>query len=407
MRALGALLVVAAGCGATVTSERVRGDAAVDAATPAVCRFAVGAPVVVSTPEEAQRFRLLDAIATTDGAVVAWIEVDADAGEALYVRRVRDDGSVHPWSAPGRASRAALATLSDRRLTQFSMVWEAARDAVTLLVSGAEGGGCALLRIVGDGTQLRRPIDVGALGGFAHGGCGSLAREGAGYTFLTRQVRALWGDELVSLTDDGRVVESTVVLPMTTRPSFGPMARWPVTGGFVATWGEALPTAMQLHARRFDVQGTPLGGDVIVGEARSIFHVVAVETPDGLLAVWRAQDEMAAPSNALTVRALARDATPTHDARILGGTLVGTGIHAAARAGDVLAVDAAPAADLALFVTDARGAPRVAPIPLVTGGSPVGVARVVPTARGALVVYESQSVAQGGRIFAVPVDCLP
>ncbi|MDB4931949.1 MAG: hypothetical protein JWM10_4433, partial [Myxococcaceae bacterium] len=41
------------------------------------------------------------------------------------------------------------------------------------------------------------------------------------------------------------------------------------------------------------------------------------------------------------------------------------------------------------------------------GEAPTGVTRVIATARGALVVYEAGAGAPGGRVFAVPVDCLP
>ena len=45
---------------------------------------------------------------------------------------------------------------------------------------------------------------------------------------------------------------------------------------------------------------------------------------------------------------------------------------------------------------------------LLRGGETTGgVVRVIPTARGALVAYESGSGAPAGRVLVVPIDCLP
>ncbi len=123
---------------------------------------------VTSAPEG--RLELLDAVGTSDGAAVAWRERGlARPSDVLRVRRVRDDGSHHDWSASGRGSLRAVATLANDAPLEFSMAWDAAVDRLAMLVGGAtERGPCTFAAFgAGDGPH-RRMVDVRRRRGFRH-----------------------------------------------------------------------------------------------------------------------------------------------------------------------------------------------------------------------------------------------
>jgi len=411
MRSLLISALLTTGCGATITAVEPHGDAAVDA--PAVdapaalttcSRWAVSErAVVVSDPADQERFQLVDAIATPDGALVAWREHDANGrDDRVHVRRVTDDGVTHPWSAPGRSSRGGVTTLPRERDLQFSMVWDATRDGVAMLADGpTDRAECVFARFSGDDSHTRQTIDLAPLGDFTLAGCGSLARTDDGWSFLTAEVRALWGDQLVFLSEDGRVAGMPTRLPMTGGPSSEPMTRTDTTDGFVATWMEAERTPIggyEFHARRFDRRGTPLGDDMVVSQSSNPYVSPRVlDTREGLLGTWF--------NGLVGVRPLRADASPAGDTISLNGVEV----HANTRGQEVLAVTSYPLFDASMseilfHVLDGRGERRVPPQwvridrPITT----VRGMRVVPTHRGALIVF-----GQGERILAVPVGCMP
>lgn len=402
---IGALLTTA--CGATVSATDSHGDAAADApATPTRCsRWSPGdEAVIVSDPADQERFRLVDAIATPDGALVAWRERDPSGrdDDQVHVRRLHDDGSVHPWSAPGRGSRRDVVTLPRAAELQFSMVWDAARDGVAMLAGGrTDRGACVFARFLGDDSQAWQDVDLTGLGGFALAGCGSLARTSDGWSFLTSEVRALWGDELVFLSDEGRLAGTPARLPMTSAPTDSPMTRTDLPDGFVATWVQATAmsprTDRELHVRRFDPRGTPRGDDETISiNADGYAFPRVLDTRDGLLATWF--------GGVVSARPLHADGSAAGDTVALNGD----GIHADVRGDDVVVVTSVPAepgmARLYFIVTDLRGVQRgsfrwVLPNRPLT---PIRGMRIVPTRRGALIVF-----GQGERILAVPVGCAP
>lgn len=435
---LSAIALLAAACGSSVTA--VRADAATDAlatdalaadaltadaltadvpAMPSQCRWSMSDRyVVVSDPADQQRFRLLDAVPTPDGALVAWRERSPTGrDDQVRVRRVLDDGTAHPWSAPGRGSRAEVVSLPSDAALQFSMVWDAPRDGAAMLAGGqTDRGGCALVQFRGDDSQTSQGVDLSATMGFPLHGCGSLARTTGGWSFLTAEVRALWGDALVFLTDDGRLAGEPTRLPMTGNSYVGPMTRTAVSDGFVETWVEPVRGTEgplhELHLRRFDARGAPRGGDEDLGTADLISDAQVLETPAGLLAVWHHADRALQGYNGILTRPLLPDASPTAGLMRYLDAPSAAGIHAAVRGSQVLL--AAPTAmargaRIHLLILDGRGVPLRPALELVPGPMPVGVGpvRVIPTRRGALVVFEVESGAQGGRVLAVPVDCLP
>ena len=429
--ALLAALGLAAACSASVTSERLGADAAVDAQTdaqtdaaPVACRWS--APdfsriALVSDPADQERFRLLDAVATPDGALVAWRERSpAGDRDRVRVRRIREDGTGHPWSTAGRGSGGEVVALDPGGALQFSMVWDAARDGVAMLAGGAtDRGACVFARFLGDDSQQWQAVDLDALMGFPLSGCGALARTGGGYSFLTGEVRALWGDQLVFLSDDGRVAGRPARLAMTGAPTERPMTRGAATGGFVATWTEAglggMRGQVELHARRFDAAGATRGDDQVLQRgAGAVTDAQVLETRDGLLATWHTARDA---EGMVAARALGPDAAPVGEAVTFPQVPSIAGVHAAVRGSQVLVAAPTPVTfgtRIYLLVLDGRGAPTQAPLELLMNQQAftVGPMRVVPTARGALILFETangfgDAGQAGGRILALPVDCLP
>ena len=422
-RAAGLLALGTAACSATVTSERLRGDAAVEGS--AACRWSLADDldhsVVVSDPPEERRFRLLDAVPTPDGALVAWRERNPDGrSDQVRVRRLQEDATPHPWSAPGRGSRAAVVTLAVSDPLQFSMVWEGPRDGVAMLAGGpTDRGECVFARFLGDNSQAWQTVALGSLMGFSLAGCGSLARAADGYSFLTGEVRALWGDELVFLSSEGRFAGSPTRLPMTSQPSVGPITRRATADGFLATWVQpgagSARAERELHVRRFDARGAAAGDDVVVaGPVGNILDPQAFATASGALALWRSFADPARPDEVPEVRPLGVDARPAGPAAPFAPALAAAAalfVDATTRGSEVIAVATGTSASgprlYFLPLTD-RGELRGAALAMRAGQRPflLGVAKVVPTPRGALLVFEADLTGTGGRIFAVPVDCL-
>ncbi len=416
------LALLATACGSSVTSVRSTADAAVDApvvdvpAAAASCRPVVGQRLIVlSDPPDRQRFRLLDAIPTPDGALVAWRERNPNGrDDQVRVRRIREDATPHPWSAAGRGSRTEVVSLPPSAALQFSMVWDAPHDGVAMLAGGAtDRGACVFSRFLGDNSQMWQVVELGSLMGFSLAGCGSLARTPDGYSFLTGEVRALWGDQLVFVTEEGRFAGAPARLPMTEQPTVWPMTRSVVSGGFVATWPQLLRGSSgpmnELHLRRFTSRGEPLGEDIALGTATPLADAQVLQTSSGLLAVWFGGSGHPGLPDAIVTRVLMPDASPGAEAVTLTHRPWIPGLHATARGDEVLV--AAPGSEAAIYLLrlSGRGAALADPLEVWRSPSPVSVGpvRVVATARGALVIFEIETGEQGGRIVAVPVDCAP
>ena len=411
-----ALALLATACSASVTAVRVTADASVDApasdvpVATASCRTAVGRGfTVISDPPDRRRFRLVDAIPTPDGALVAWRERNPNgSNDQVRVRRIRDDATAHPWSGADRGSRTEVVALPPGAPLQFSMVWDTARDGVAMLAGGpTDRGACVFARFLGDNSQMWQVVELSALMGFPLAGCGSLARTADGYSFLSGEVRALWGDQLVFLSEEGRFAGAPARLPMTSQQSVAPMTRSAVSGGFVSAWAEPIRVRpgprQQLHLRRFDPRGTPRGDDEAQGTADTLSDVQVLETPAGLLSVGHDS------SGAIFARPLLADARPAAELVTFTERPWIPGIHATARGAEVLV--AAPTSEAAIYLLrlSGRGAATAAPLEVWRSATPVAVGpvRVVATARGALVVFEVETGEQGGRIVAVAVDCAP
>jgi hypothetical protein len=411
-------------CSSSTTAVPSSADASADSPVAvadvpfatAACRWSEGdfALVAVTSAPEG-RLELLDAVGTSDGAAVAWREHDpARPSDVLRVRRVRDDGSLHDWSAPGRGSLTAVATLANDAPLEFSMAWDATVDRLAMLVGGAtERGPCTFAAFGAGDVQRWQAVDLTVGEGFSRAGCGSLQRTATGWSLLTSQVRALWGTDLILLGDDGRAAGSET-LPMTARPPQSEVTRSAMTDGFVATWVEPTadaPGERALHLRRFDESATPRGEDRVVHRAVGpIRDVRVLETGSGLLAVWRLEGDATPGASEVLVRPLSADGAPSGPVvRLIPYGLQSVSVHAVVRGLEALTV-AAPGAALgrAVFAAlDARGVPRGDPrLPFSSMQlRSLDAARVVATRRGALVFMSFTQQFAGGGIMAIPMDC--
>ncbi len=410
----------AAGCGSTVSGASVGADAGrdvveVDApSVPGPCAWTPGEAVVVSLPTEQARFTLVDAVATGDGALVAWRERALNGGpDAVRVVRVDGAGRRHPWSADGALSRGEVVTLPMNAPLQFSMAWEPSRERAVMLAGGdTDRGGCVFASFVGANERQWQRADP-PTGGFTLSGCGSLGRHPGGWSYLTSEVRALWGEQLIAVDDTGRVTGSTR-LPMTTRPPDGELTRNAVSGGFAARWVESrregLQTVRELHLRRYDSAGEPAGDDVVAQRIHgALSDPRVVELGDRALAVWREGVDTLPPLDGVAVRPLARGLSPTAEPVVYTrlGFVVG-GLDATARDGEALAVTALGSGVIraVLLAFDAAGSLRVGPVPLpiISTAGPIASLRVVATPEGALVLA-TRADPDGARVVAVPVAC--
>lgn len=399
-----------AGCAATVDGTGRDAGADVVAAQDAVTRPHACAwralPAVDVTARPGAGARLVDAVATGDGAWVAYREVSGDiATEALTVARVDADGR----------RRGATATLFDLRPTASLEAWsdwDPARGVLALLAEGdLDGGsGCAWASLDARGARAVRAIDPSAAGpGFSRAGCRALLRTGEGYSFASEQIRAVWGTDLIGLSRAGEFTGARS-LPTPEAPAEA-LVRTTLAGGdFVAAWGETWRGSSALRVRRFDELGAPRGPVGALAAAATPFKgAVVVETSSGMLALWEGLSASLPPADALIARPLDAVAQPSGDpvAHTSLGAFLG-GLSATRRGDEVLAtaVSARGAVRLTALALDARGVARATvDTGLADVDGPTRAARVVATGSGALVFATVAQRAGGGVVVAVPLRC--
>lgn len=427
MRALSLLFfaTTAAGCAATVDGSA--GDGGADATARDVitapvdvptgpCRWRA-LPAVDVTPRSLPRHRLVDAIATEDGAWVAYrAHLPARDSDELRVIRVREDGTEHPDYPAGTTARADLFALPFRAGLEFSMHWDPTRRTLATLSEGmTDRGACVWTATEGVNARTIRVIDPSAvMPGFSRGGCRALLRTPGGYSFVSEEIRALWGTDLLAMSLAGDLT-AAAPLPMTEAPAQQGVSRTALAGGgFVGNWVEttlgAPPRVIGLHARRFTDAGEPTGPmQVIATGSTTLKNAVVVETPGGMLALWEGPADTFPASDALLTRALDARAAPVREAEALSalGFFLG-GLSATARGGEVLAtaVNGGNGIRLTFAALDARGSLRAqVDTGLADVDGPSRTARVVATRAGALVFATVAQGADGGVVVAVPMRC--
>lgn len=410
-------LAALSGCAATVDGTAAS-DAGSDAGadvpvTPRDCAWRPSPAVEVSPPGDL-RYRLVDAAPSADGA---WVTFRARRpgrdDDELFVTRVTASGAPHPATPLGSVSRASLFGLAGTASLQSSMLGEGER--LTLLFGGeTDRGGCVWAQLAGANERTIRSLNPSEFaGGLSLTGCGAMLRTVGGYSFVSEQVRALWGTTLLELDEGGEFTRSGE-LPMTVGQTQAGVSRTTLPGGdFLGSWVEAAApqTRMSsLNARRYSARGEARGDTfAITTTDETLKDAVLTLTTEGVVALWEGPADSFPASDALVVRALSRDGRPVAEPQALTslGFYLG-GLSAAAR-GDELLATAITARDgmrLEFVVMSARGALRAqVDTELRDLDGPLRLSRVTATREGALVFATVAQGERGGRVVAVPMRC--
>lgn len=288
-------------------------------------------------------------------------------------------------------------------------------ERVAVLASGAtDRGECVWSLHEGAIERTVRSIELGALaGGFALAGCQSMLRARGGYSFVSEQVRALWGTTQIELDSNGVFVRRGD-LPMTTAPSQGGMSRLALDDGdFLGSWISAPITGRRessLEVRRFNATGEARGALYgVASTPETLKDHALVRAREGLLALWEGPADRFPASDALNVRALSLDGAPLAEARALTslGFFLG-GLSAASRGDEFFAtaLTAREGMRLEFLVLDPTGGVRAQVDTRLSGlDGPLRLARVTATPLGALVFATIAQGERGGRVVAVPMRC--
>lgn len=390
---LPAAAVVLAHCGA---STQPITDAGADAAQ---CALAQGAIIDV-TPADRPVFRLLDAIATREGALVA----------------VREQGSgeTHPLSlvtlADGAAQRETVAQASAMAESFASLAADPSSGARYALFDGSTDG-CTFVRR-GTAAPITQPFVPSSLGeGFTLEGCRDLLRTNTGLSFLSEQVRAVFGTEQVRIDAAGSFVQRRTV------SNVGPPAARPTRSSdqlqafSLIQASSRADSRVALTVQQIGEDGMPITAPQLVAElALAPSGATVVRNGGALMAVWGGAVDTFPPVFSLMTRRLdarANPAAPIVEHTELG--ILSDAPHAVFARGAVYVtarfVDGAAAQRVIELGEDGR--PARAPIALTLPALGAGQARsrVVSTAQGLMVVTEVAVSSAGARVIAVPLRC--
>lgn len=414
------LVVCCLGCGATVDGSRTpdggspdavvsdagladagAADAGAPDASPPGCRWqaVVGARVLRQSNTE---LLLAEAVSTGDGAALTVWE-----GGVLRVLRV--DGDAMPDAA--RPDGWTLATDTPRTVRDgVSMLWRPAMQrAEVLWPSQSTGALCEWSAVDAAGVRSRA-VTVDPEGArFALSGCRDLALEEGARTFLSEQVRATWGNTVLTLDDTG-VARARYELPMSGQPPSAPVQRTVLPeGGAWMLWVEG-SSAHTLYTRRVSAMGNPLDDPsaVRVAEGATVTEMQALVSTGGAVAVWT---EESSPSRLPRrwVRPIGPGAgsAPAVALEALGAPVAAA--HATVRGAEVLsaAVVGSGVLRTVLMRHDARGEARSEASVLPTSFAllPIGRVRVVATTAGALVFLDGRLTSGASAVVGMPVAC--
>lgn len=390
-------------CGASARPT-VDAQSFVDAAIGA-CRWTPSTPFAV-TPDGDLRWRLLAATSIGSGAHVALAQSLADG-----TTRVATASALFDANAPTRV-----------RLQEHAMGGRTAIASVTATASGdtrwtlfdVEGQPCTLLRQSVDRPSVMQPIDLSAVGmGFTLSGCRSVGQTSGGVSFLSEQVRAVWGTEVITADSDGRS-PTRAELPMeASSPSTAATRTMLSDRSFVVQTVSVWRGRTAIRVQRFDERLASRGeGQEIATVAIEPKFVTTVEHTSGLLALWDNAVDTLPPVFGLATRALDANGRPLEDVveHAELGMLSGTA-DATSFAGGILAtgrfLDGTPRQRF--VVLDQRGRSVGAPIDLagITLGVGAATSKIVATREGALVLTEVSVGTSGGQVIAIPIRCAP
>lgn len=416
---LAALVLVAPSCAATV--DRTTRDGAVDAqpttdapSPPAdvptgPCVWRAGEAVVLTATTSAAPHRTLLDLRPAEGGAWALTSDDAGGDRApdLALERIDADGRrravvrLPPGFSPTTASLAVDESLG--------------RRAVLAESRAAASDGCALVLLDASGAPAAPRAITFPPNGFSLAGCRDLLPNAAGFTFLTEQVRALWGVEMVQLDAEGRTPAQMrdALYEGAPEMAFGRFGLPDRGFAFVRVPSQRAPSAVtELLLQRFDASGrgaTP--PRTVTATAGVIRDPVVLAAGEGLLALWEEATGASAPSQ-VYARPLASDGAPRGDARAVTELGFYQGGLAATFAGrDVLALGITGSGVLRPTVLPLApdGATRGAavPLPMPPGASRVERALLVATPQGALAVFTTDPGPSPNQLVAVALTCAP
>ncbi len=373
------------------------------------CTWRAGEMVVLSQAlTDRSNRRLLDVESAEGGA---WALTSNDAGISR-----QPDITLERLEATGRRRGGGIVNIGGISPQSASLAIDEALGLRGLLEHSGEmaTGPCALSVFDATGVPTRRFLITLPGGGFSLSGCYGLMVNRAGFTFLSEQVRALWGVSMVQVGPTGQTPDQRAPSVLDGFPPV-PNERFALGDrSFVLAWRDAaaMSTPNRLRVRHFAEDGSPLGEEQTVRESPlPLRSPVVVGTSDGVMALWEETVDTLPMLFGLALRALDRDGRPRSAPRTLTelGFYQG-GVSATFAQGDVLATAIIGSGVLRPVVIPlgTNGAPRgvIVPLPTPAGTVGIGDVRIVTTSAGALVVYTTDPMMFPNRVVAVPLSCV-
>lgn len=397
-RALPLLLLATVRCGASTRAT----DGGSDARSSAECRWTQRDAIAV-TPRGSPAFRLLDATSTGDGALIALRDSLAAPTDHLWLATVRNTTVAIDRVADVAASLAVEASLAfDPRTQEQWALFDGVADR------------CLFIHRPVDARSTETSFDPSALTmSFTMSGCRDVWRSANRLSFLSEEVRALWGTQQIELDDEGRFVAANR-LPMTSAQPIDRTRRSALSStAQVALSVIATQPAPQfeLRAQTLDARAQPTGESArIATTAIAPTAPQVIATPSGMLAVWDNAVDTLPPVHSLAVRPLDARAQPTGEAVELSQYGMLSGVpHATERTGSVLVTARFLDGERKqrFLALDGQGRVVFGPLDLVLPSFGTGVvrSRIVGTTQGALVITEVNTQSTGSEIVAVPIEC--
>ncbi len=386
-------------------------DVAPDRPVAGPCRWRAGEAVVLPRdPADRSRRALLDLVPAEGGA---WVLTSDDAGGGRDL-----DTTLERLDATGHRRPNGAVRLESIHTQRASLAVDEAlgRRAVLEEAGGTGSTPCFLSLLDPAGALTARREVTFPRGGFSLAGCRGLMANRAGWTFLSEQIRALWGVSMVQLDPMGQT-------PMQPAPSVYDgfpevaYARFALSErSFMLLWHEAGAQGAppyRLRVQHFTEDAAPLAEPYTFHENPSPLRgFLATPAGDGAMALWAEPVDLPPRTYHVAVRALERGGRPRAPTRVLSelGAYQG-GLSAAHARGDILATAISGSGVLRPVVIPLGpdGSPRGAlvPIPTPPGTVQIGEVRIVPTPAGALVVYTTDPMVYPNRVVAVPLGCAP
>lgn len=382
--------------------------APVDGPTGPCRQWRAGEAVVLASPVGPSASRTLLDLRAAEGG--AWAVVSDDLGTnrapEVLIERIDDTGHRR---ADGTARLPAVAS------PRVSLAVDEATGRRALLEEPEGMGGDCSLTLLDTAARpaTRRTVTLPG-GGFALTGCHQLAATGAGYSFLSDQVRALEGISLVRLDATGATAPSPAPgLVTTTSRSIYARFRHPDGAFALALRADAAREATPLAVHVYEADGTPRAEEpTALSDARPSRDFAVTAAAAGFVAVWEEVIDTLPLQFTLAVRPFDRRGQVAGARRVL--TQLGFsqgGVSATFTRGDVLVTTILGSGVLRPVVLPlaADGSSRGDPLPLPTpaGAVLVGAVRIVATPAGALVVFTTDPGRQPNALVAVPITCAP